>query len=181
MSLQNLVYAVAVVGGCVVFANTATACAPAYAALDNELWKDAKESGSPTRWVQYFVSQGCDLNKQAALALLKPLLGDATGSGSAENQIVLSGKFGSDIWEAAVNGQPLKSATRRAGAQLDGFHMRSKLLVHDCVSHYQSKDYCICTPTADCRPIMRRKRTSPYGCSTTVDCQAERRPAGWTI
>jgi len=143
MGRPSVIHAAAVVGACVLFANTATACAPAYATLDNELWKDAKESGIPTRWVQYFVSQGCDANKQAALALLKPLFGDSTGSGSAMTQIVMSGKFGSDTWEAAVNAQPLKSATRRVGAYLDGFHMRSKLVVRDCVSHYQSKDYCI--------------------------------------
>ena len=140
---SSVIFAAAIVGACVAFANTAAACAPAYAALDDALWKDAKESGIPARWVQYFVSQGCDANKQAALALLKPLFGDSTGSGSAVSQVVMSGKFGGDTWEAAVNAQPLKSAARRVGAYLDGFHMRSKLVVHDCVSHYQSRDYCI--------------------------------------
>ena len=147
MGWGGLIWAIVVVVAlCVAATNPARACPPAYASLDEALWKEAKESGAPTRWVQYFVSQGCEANKQAALALLKPLFGDSTGSGRAASQIVISGKFTGDqteTWDVAVNGQPLKSAMVHVGAHLYAFHMRSKVLVHDCVSTYQPKDYCI--------------------------------------
>ncbi len=106
---------------------SANACPQSYKAIDSAIWIEARDSGDPARWVQYYVSAGCPENKAAARALLTPLLGDPDKpNSSATDQILLMGKFSGDqsqTVEKAQNGVTLKSFHQ--GAELYTFQMLS--------------------------------------------------------
>ena len=105
----------------------ASACPQSYKAIDSAIWIEARDSGDPARWVQYYVSAQCPENKTAARALLTPLLGDPDKPNSgATDQILLMGKFSGDqsqTVEKAPNGVTLKSTHQ--GAELYTFQMLS--------------------------------------------------------
>jgi hypothetical protein len=112
---------------------SAHACPQSYSSIDNALWLEARNSGDPARWVQYYVSVSTDCpdiahsNKAAARALLVPLLGDPDKpNSSALDHIQLTGLFSGaqgNPLEKAKNGEVLKSVHQ--GAELFVFQLYS--------------------------------------------------------